>query len=480
MRSPSSLTILFSIPCLLFTAVAATAQDDIPCNGGPGGDFDWVVAAGQTFFFDTNATSIPGGPGGVPTTVQDSVGGRVQVRNLVIEEGGELRAQGPYPVRICATGTVEIRGTLDVSGFNAKSVFTLNTGNQMEIGASGGPGGGQGGDANTVTSGSTPCGGSGRSPGEALRGGMGGESGYAPANLGKDARRPGGGGGGRFAADQGSLAAGPGSSGHPLSTGAKSGLMPAAGGAAGIGPFVDGDPSNDFFGVEPILRANGELSGFVRGELASLWAGYGGGAGGNAIPASSFPNPNWTFGSDEKGGAGGGGGGALQIRALGKIVFGPQGTIRANGGAGATGENTLFLDHIGGSGGSGSGGHVVLESASGIDFTDGDPLVAPVRNWIESLGGPKIVGTTGASGCANACQYSNGGRGGPGVIQLHVPLAIFSVAPDPSAGIVIPLAAGAAANPLGEVAAPDPILLLPTSRSPASGDGAKLAESRER
>ncbi len=438
-----------------------TSVGDLPCSGGPGADFDWVVHAGEIFIFDTKATTVIGGPGGVPTSVQNTVGGLVEVRDLIVEEGGEIRAQGPHPFRICATRNVEIRGVIDVSGFKAKDVATLNTGNTVEVGAQGGPGGGKGGDANTNTMGSTPCGDPGRGPlepfGEETLGGMGGESGYAPANLGKDARRPGGGGGGRFAADQGSLIAQNGFPGHPLSTGAKSGLMPASGGAAGIGPFADGDPSNDFFGVQPLFGPRGELAGLVRGELARLWAGYGGGGGGNAIPASTFPNPNWNFASDEKGGAGGGGGGALEIRALGKIVFGSLGLIRANGGRGATGENTYFLDHIGGSGGSGSGGHVLLESATAIDFTDGDPLTAPLRNWIEAVGGSTVIGPKGGG---IPCGISHGGSGGPGVIQLHVPLAYFPPAANTSAGVVIPLAATAFPNPVGEITEPDPHVLL--------------------
>ncbi len=438
-----------------------TSVGDLPCEGGPGGDFDWVVHSGETFFFDTNGTAIPGGPGGIPTSVQNTLGGRVEVRDLIVEEGGEIRAQGPNPFRVCATRNVEIRGSIDVSGFSAKDVSTLNTGNTVEVGARGGPGGGKGGNANSVTTASTPCGDPGLGPleplGKEALGGMGGESGFAPAILGKDARRPGGGGGGRFAADQGNLVAQNGFPGHPLSTGAKSGLMPAMGGAAGIGPFADGDPANDFFGVKPLFGPGGELTGLLRGELASLWGGYGGGGGGNAIPASQFPNPNWNVGSDEKGGAGGGGGGALEIRALGKIVFGSFGLIRANGGRGATGENTYFLDHIGGSGGSGSGGHVVLESATAIDFTDGDPLTAPLRNWIEAIGGSTVIGPKGGG---VPCGISHGGSGGPGVVQLHVPLALLPPAANTSAGIVIPLAATAFPNPVGEVAAPDPLVLL--------------------
>ena len=258
---------------LLSASGPTGAQDaSFPCSGGPGGNFDWVVPAGQVVTFDTTATALIGGPGGIPTTIQQTFGGRVQVRDLIIEEGGVLRAMGPNPLRICAAGRIEIRGTLDVSGFS-KSVSTLNTGNLVEPGAPGGPGGGKGGDANSVTNASTPRGSPGRGPDLSLNGGKGGESGFAPAFLGKDARRPGGGGGGRFAVDQRGLAAGAGFPGHPLSTGATSGLMPASGGDVGSGPFLDGNPKNDFLGVQAILGVKRKVVGLLPGELPGLWAG---------------------------------------------------------------------------------------------------------------------------------------------------------------------------------------------------------------
>ncbi|MEQ1894357.1 MAG: hypothetical protein ABL998_17595, partial [Planctomycetota bacterium] len=214
-------------PLLAFTSLAAAQKaraDDVPrpetCfegDGGPSGDFDWYVRTGEVFFLDTTLTQIIGGPNGVPTSVQSAVNGIVNVRDLVIEEGGEIRALGPNPVRILAKRDVVIRGDLIVSGFNARDVATLNTGNQIEVGATGGPGGGRGGDANVVTTNSSPRGGSGHGPGARLNeGGEGGETGYAPLALGKDARRPGGGGGGRFARDGGGVGeqAQPGAAGH--------------------------------------------------------------------------------------------------------------------------------------------------------------------------------------------------------------------------------------------------------------------------
>ncbi len=450
----------------------SSSSDCFEGTGGPHGDFDWVVRAGDTFFFDTTETLIVGGPGGNPTTVQRAVGGVVDVRNLTIEAGGLVRVQGPNPMRILATGDVVIRGTLDLSGFPAPDVATLNTGNMIENGGAGAAGGGRGGIGNGNTTGSTPRGGRGQGPfGAPDDGGEGGESGYAPGNLGKNARRPGGGGGGRFARDvigwttsppNCSLDAGAGTQGHPVGRGAESGVSPARGGTPGLGPFQDPSSENDFFGVRPVLRGGG-LVELIRGELPVLWAGYGGGGGGNAIPATTFPNPNWTFASDEKGGGGGGGGGGLQVQALGRIVFGAAGDIRANGATGGTGENTSFLDHVGGTGGGSSGGHIVLESASQIDFTDGGASsdLFP-REWLSACGplrrsGPTQFVDSGARG------YSNGGAGGGGIIQLHVPDPLAPAGTDPvRSDIVLPTPVSLFRNPLDAIASPGALVLFPT------------------
>jgi hypothetical protein len=455
---------------LTLTPVSTLAAQE-PCfdgTGGPNGDFDWVVRAGEVFVFDTTATSVTGGPGGIPVATVTFVDGEVEVRDLIIEAGGEVRVQGPNPLRILATRDVIVRGRLDLSGFNAHDVATLNTGNQVEVGAAGAAGGGRGGDANTNTSDHTLRGGSGLGAfGLADGGGQGGEAGVAPPALGKNARRPGGGGGGRFARDQGSpadsLAASAGTDGHPEGLGAETSASPARGGTPGTGPFVDERPENDHFGVRPVIGGRGQITGLVRGEIAAPWAGAGGGGGGNAIPAGTFPNPSWNFASDEKGGAGGGGGGALHVQALGRIVFGAAGEIRNRGGRGATGENTNFLDHVGGTGGAGSGGHVVLESATAIDFTDGGTnLGALPRAWIDARGLPPRAGArTDVDPC---CRHlSNGGAGGPGIVQLHVPDPAAQPAADPAAtDIIVPHTVAVSRNPLDALADPGAIALFPT------------------
>jgi hypothetical protein len=459
-----------SLGTLSLTGALSAQTPCFSSTGGPNGDFDWVVHTGEIFFFDTTLTMVVGGPNGVPTATQTCVNGLIELRNLIVEPGGSIRVQGPNPMRIQASGDVFVRGTIDVSGFSGRDVATLNTGNQIERGGAGSGGGGWGGNANVNTTGPSTRGGRGQGPfGELDTGAQGGESSVAPGALGKDARRPGGGGGARFAADRVSnqtpstfsLAAADGNNGHPLSVGAETGLSPAQGGEAGAGAFSDARANNDFFGTRPILGAGGQLLGLIRGELSSLWAGYGGGGGGNAM--QTFPNPNWNFGSDEKGGPGGGGGGALHVQALGKIIFGSEGLIRTNGARGGTGENTNFLDHIGGTGGAGSGGHVVLESAEQIDFTDGGLNAnALPRDWVTAYGQAR---KTGPLGDVNVCcrAYSNGGASSGGVLQLHVPDPTLPPGSNlATSQVVIPTALVNQRRPLDGVSSPEAYLLFPT------------------
>jgi hypothetical protein len=480
------------LPALALILAASTTAAQQPCfssTGGPNGDFDWVVHTGEVFFFDTTLTTVIGGPNGAPLAVETCVGGLVEVRNLIIEPGGEIRVQGPNPMRIQASGDVIVRGLLDVSGFNAKDVATLDTGNQVEIGGAGAGGGGRGGLGNPNTTGPSTRGGTGQGPFiEPGAGGEGGESAYS-LTSGVDARRPGGGGGGRFAADRAgvlvptgfSLVASAGTDGNPAAFGAESGQSPPRGGAPGEGNFHDGKSSNDYFGVRPIVGGRGRMVGLLRGELTEISAGSGGGGGGNAL--TRFPNPNWTPSSDEKGGGGGGGGGALHVQALGKIVFGAQGLIRSNGARGGSGENTNFLDHVGGTGGGGSGGHVVLESALAIDFTDGGTNASALpHDWVTAYG-PALK--TGSLTYVNPCcrAYSNGGAGGGGVLQLHVPNPAAAPSTDPNADIVVPIAIANQRHPLDGVSSPEAYALFPSCdpfpRAPLGWFGVAGHDARE-
>ncbi|MEQ1891758.1 MAG: hypothetical protein ABL998_04385, partial [Planctomycetota bacterium] len=158
-------------------------------TGGPGGQFDWVVENGDSLVIDTDDGAIVEEDG---VTVQLFTDGVINLRNMTIEAGGDVRVQGSKPLVINATGTVIIRGTLDVSGFDAPDVVIPNTGNVRSPGGNGGPGGGRGGFASEVVTNSTPRGSFGQGPdAQPNTGGQGGETGFSSAA--KDTRRPGGG-----------------------------------------------------------------------------------------------------------------------------------------------------------------------------------------------------------------------------------------------------------------------------------------------
>ncbi len=147
------------------------------------------------------------------------------------------------------------------------------------------------------------------------------------------------------------------------------------------GPTVfstDGSTSNDFWGV----RVNNDGS-VTKGELLAPWAGAGGGAsgdmilynrgdGGNDPVVESFPDPafpNGTIFAYRKGAPGGGGGGQIMIFALGDIAVGAEAQVLAKGGNGVGGESMGWTRRqVSGSGG-GSGGHIVIGTASKLDLS---------------------------------------------------------------------------------------------------------------
>ena len=55
-----------------------SAGQPFGCDGGPGGDFDWVITTGSVVIFDTANAIIIGGPAGVPTYQQTVTNGRVR------------------------------------------------------------------------------------------------------------------------------------------------------------------------------------------------------------------------------------------------------------------------------------------------------------------------------------------------------------------------------------------------------------------
>lgn len=370
--STRSLASLFAVLSVL--SLAARAQD-------------FIVPTGQTAVYDTSL-------------------GPLQVTNFVIEPGAALRVVGPKAFVVNARQGVVIDGLLDLSGFDRPDVQTLQTGNQPELGASGVAGGGRGGVGSSLTTTSTPAGGTGfGSLDSAGGGGLGGEAGFGVGP--KDNYRGAGGGGGALGPDL-PLQAGPGLvglvaeaglNGGSGATGAVLGLLPPQGGARGPSAFVDGNPNNDFWGIkfDPVSGA------FIPGELRRPRAGAGGGAGGDGVPSATFPAQPWSPAADKKGCGGGGGGGVALMQGR-YVLFGAGGRIHADGGAGGAGESVTFFDRVGGGSGGGSGGYLVLQGGV-IDM---------------SLAAPNCLSAVGGAGGAGQAGVGAGGAGGPGVIQLHV------------------------------------------------------------
>jgi hypothetical protein len=427
-------------------------NDNFGGTGGTGGDFDYEVPAGAVLLFDTTQMTIVGGPGFVPVHQQTVVGGVLEVRNLRVGTGATLRAQGPNPLVILASGDVQIDGKIDVSGFSKLSCYQLDT-FTVEHGALGNCGGGRGGDGHPVQTVVSPVAGAGCGAYDTpAAGGQGGETGWS-LSPSDDTRRGAGGGGGRFGPDVPNpttgigvfdqrrigLDAEKGFNNLLGYGGALNGVGPPVGGAIGASPFVDADLNNNFFG-----ESVDELTGArTLGELIKPWAGAGGGGGGDAIslPAPWPPPPGYH---GEIGGAAGGGAGALRVIALGRIRIGASGQIVVRGGAGGGGENELFLNRVGGAGGGGSGGHVILESASTIEFganPQNQPGILATGGQggagAQDLGGafsnssgqnettpaldacPAGYATNGVNPCKGQVNGA-GGDGGPGVIQLHL------------------------------------------------------------
>lgn len=419
------------------------ASFDFGGTGGPGGDFSWHIDSG-TVILDSTTDVITGGPNGDPTSTQTVVNGVVDVKDLLIANGATLIVQGPNPLTILASGNVTINGTLSVNGTSSSGVGTLNTTFQPEPGGAGQAGGGAGGTGSYLTNQSTPRGGPGFGAFQASGlGGEGGETGYSTGV--KSNRRGAGGGGGAFGPnvvfpwdenDSGNpdfnsdpamlcqtligLDGEPGFDGGPEGTGAESQSERARGGQLGPAPFYDANPNNNFLGTkirEVVVFADGEPvdpppQQLVIGELTGLWAGAGGGAGGDAVESASFPLVPFNQGGDEKGAGGGGGAGGLMIMAVGDITIGANGRISADGGAGGGGENTNFFDRVGGGSGGGSGGHIVISTAGTLRINSPVPGSAVGTRWynddVNNLDRERAITALGGQGGAG--QDNRGGN----------------------------------------------------------------------
>jgi hypothetical protein len=371
-------------------------------SGGPGGNFDLFVKPGQILELDTDGDVVMGGPNGATNVPNTLVNGVLEVRNLTVELGGTLRARGSHPLFVRATQNIRVFGRIDVSGANG-SVPTPLT-DVSTLGGRGGPAGGRGGVPVPIQGSAAMRGGNGEAPpGIVGQGGFGGETAYGPQSV--SWMFGGGGGGGCLAIGAAGVAvplpsAG---AGHPLVFGAESKALKPKAGALGLTPFDDGDVTNDFCGIRR-LTTNNTL---VVGELEHVSGGCGGGAGGDSVIGAVYPNPIAPA-NEYRGGTGGGGGGALVLSAREDVVFGSNGRIFANGGAGSKGQAFSLNLALGGGGGGGSGGWIVIEAGDQVDMR----LLG--FEALEARGG------LGANGGGSDPTIGRGSDGGPGVIQIHV------------------------------------------------------------
>jgi hypothetical protein len=359
------------------------------------------------------------------------------VRHLIVSQGARVLGQGPNPLVINASGRITVAGEINVDGIDALNTASLNTPNQPQSGAPGNCGGGKGGTASPSIVGSDVIGEDGLGPGDIpAGGGHGGHSSFGVIDA--TLRHAGGGGGGVFTlkahtAGFTSPAGLNGGNGNAGVNDCVDFLAPANGGLHGPDLFVDADLTNDFFGRKFVAGGNP-----LAGELAAAVAGQGGGGGGDQVfyngtppPPNCLNNTQWLL-QDTKGGAGGGGGGILALRALGPIVIANTGKLSAVGGKGGNAESLGFIDPGGGSGGAGSGGMIIVESADASlqdNGVPGNPNFPPQP--MGTPGGIRIEGATqrfvvkgGDGGHGNDDLYQlttvgRGGEGGGGIVQVH-------------------------------------------------------------
>ncbi|MGE3172963.1 MAG: Ig-like domain-containing protein [Planctomycetota bacterium] len=298
-------------------------------------------------------------------------GGQFNFRNVLIPSNVIVNGQGTRPMVWLVRNEFRVDGLLSVRGGDGARVNTLNSANFPTANGVGVCGGGNGGRGSPGTSSRSPLGEPGDGPFQLAAGGGG------PGVMACDGCNIGSGGGGGSLATQGDpwyrfdrgagssfqQVEGLGGNGCAGASGAPSRTL--QGGAPGPRAFNDARSDNDFWGVGINNTVGRRIR--IRGELAAPLGGGGGGGGGDRSSGNCNLVTDNTFINDNKGGGGGGGGGVLIVKALGKIIIGPQGRIEADGGHGGGGEQAGSCNQ-GGGGGGGSGGMVILMSATGIDI----------------------------------------------------------------------------------------------------------------
>lgn len=113
---------------------------------------DMSQANYQVILLDTDSQNFPLPGGATPgiNTATTVIGGHFVFRDFVIPEGVRVIVRGSNPLRITATGRVEIHGMLDVRGTDGLSDDTFDSAFLAVPGGPGGPGAGRGGDAHPI------------------------------------------------------------------------------------------------------------------------------------------------------------------------------------------------------------------------------------------------------------------------------------------------------------------------------------------
>ena len=119
-------------------------DDAYSSSSGAVSNANWRV-----IFLDTDAQHFPLADGSTPGVISDVTvfGGTFNFHDVIIPEGVWIVARGTNPLRITATGNVEIAGLIDVSGADGLDDVTFDTGFLPVPGGLAGAGGGRGGDA---------------------------------------------------------------------------------------------------------------------------------------------------------------------------------------------------------------------------------------------------------------------------------------------------------------------------------------------
>ncbi len=281
--------------------------------------------------------------------------GQFQLASLRIPANKRVKVTGSNPLSLTVQGSIEILGTLDLSGGDGGSSNCQNN----NPGAGGSAGGGQGakggGGGQCSVGGSQPPGGDGIGNG----GGKGGKGGSAE----------GGGGGGGSHANKGG-------DGKPTGFGGKPGLPYGSAttitGGSGGGGGACGVLGSSLFAVYTPAAGGGGGGGALQIESTTGDVTISGniltnGGDGGAAPECQG---GLTPGSATGGGGGGGSGGSILIRAKGNITVSASSYLTAEGGSGGGLAKAK--------GGDGSEGRIRFQDSDGqVNFPSARVLPAP-------------------------------------------------------------------------------------------------------